>query len=234
MIPILKSLQGGLIVSCQPVPGGPMDSTECVVGFALAACAGGAAGLRIESLKYLEAVRARTDAPIIGIIKRDLNDFTIRITPTCAEAEALCMAGADIVAFDATRRPRPDTVSDIISAIHSRGALAMADCSDIDDARAALAAGADIVGSTLSGYTGAEEATDPDFALVSSMRSLTPNVIAEGRIRSPEQAVEVLERGALAVVVGSAITRTEHVTAWYAEKIGRKDKSGAAQSSLAG
>jgi len=211
----IDDLKNGLMVSCQPVPGGPMDNAETVVAFALAAFIGGARALRVESLPYLQAVRPRTAAPIVGIIKHDRDDTLVRITPTVAQAIALCDAGADIVAVDATRRPRPDSVADLIGAIHARGRLAMADCSDLEDARAALAAGADLVGSTLSGYTGGPEPTLPDFALISAMRTLTPNVIAEGRIHSPEQAAEAMRRGALCVVVGSALTRTEHATSWF-------------------
>ena len=95
----------------------------------------------------------------------------------------------------------------------------MADCSDLEDARAALAAGADIVGTTLSGYTGGPEPTAPDFALIRTMRTLTPHVIAEGRIHTPEQAAEALRCGAFTVVVGSALTRTEHATSWFAAAI---------------
>ena len=102
-----------------------------------------------------------------------------------------------------------------MQAIHADGRLAMADCSDEGDARAAHAAGADILGSTLSGYTGGPEPTEPDYALVAAMRRIAPRVIAEGRIRTPDQAAEALRRGAWAVVVGSAITRPEHVTGWF-------------------
>jgi N-acetylmannosamine-6-phosphate 2-epimerase/N-acetylmannosamine kinase len=91
----------------------------------------------------------------------------------------------------------------------------MADCSDLEDAREALAAGVDIVGTTLSGYTGGPEPRLPDFELISAMRELTPHVIAEGRIHSPEQAAEAMSRGAFAVTVGSALTRTEHATNWF-------------------
>ena len=38
----IQSLENGLIVSCQPVTGGPMDTAPIVVAFALAALAGGA------------------------------------------------------------------------------------------------------------------------------------------------------------------------------------------------
>jgi N-acetylmannosamine-6-phosphate 2-epimerase/N-acetylmannosamine kinase len=192
-----------------------MDNPETVVAFALAAIAGGARALRIESLRYLEAVRPKTNVPIVGIIKHDRDDTPVRITPTVAQAVALCDTGADIVAFDATRRPRPASVPELVAAIKARGRLSMADCSDLEDARSALAAGVDIVGTTLSGYTGGPEPTMPDFALIAAMRQLTPAVIAEGRIHTPDQAAEALRRGALCVVVGSALTRTEHATSWF-------------------
>jgi len=218
--PLLEKLDRGLIVSCQPVPQGPMDNVECVIGFSLAAVAAGACGLRIESLAYVEAVRAVAKVPIIGIIKHDLADYDVRITPTAEMASQLCAAGADIVAFDATRRARPVSVADMVAAIHRNGALAMADCADIDDAKAALAAGADIVGSTLSGYVGAAQTPEaPDYDLVAQMAQLDGFVIAEGRIRTPEQAALALRAGANAVVVGSAITRTEHVVSWYRDAI---------------
>ena len=216
----LSLLDHRLIVSCQPVAGGPMDNAAMVVGFAEAALAGGAAGLRVEGAGYVAAVRAATDAPIIGLVKRDIEHSPVRITPWLADVVALAVAGADITAFDATARPRPTAVPDLIKAIHATGRLAMADCATADEARAALDAGADIVGSTLSGYTGdAPPPSEPDLDLVAALRRLTPRVIAEGRIRTPEQAAEALRRGAWAVVVGSAITRAEHVTGWFAEAL---------------
>ena len=216
---LIDRLRHSLIVSCQPVPQGPMDTAECVVAFALAALAGGAGGLRVESVEYVKAVRARTAAPIIGIVKEDRSDTAVRITPLVEQAQALADAGADIVAFDATRRPRPASVASLIAAIKDRGRLTMADCSDIEDARQAMAAGVDIVGSTLSGYTGGPEPAGPDFELIAAMRDLTPYVMAEGRLRSPEQAAEAMRRGAWCVTIGSAITRTEHATAWFREAI---------------
>ncbi|HTJ57324.1 MAG TPA: putative N-acetylmannosamine-6-phosphate 2-epimerase [Devosiaceae bacterium] len=215
----IEDLKHSLTVSCQPVPGGPMDNAEAVVGFALAAIAGGAKALRIESLPYLRAVRQATDAPIVGIIKEDREDTEVRITPLVEQAVALAEAGADIVAFDATRRPRPASVPELIAAIKARGKLTMADCSDLEDARQALAAGVDIIGSTLSGYTGGPMPVEPDFPLIAAMAKLTLYVVAEGRIRTPAQAAEALRCGAWTVVVGSAITRTEHATAWFREAV---------------
>lgn len=214
-----EDLPSGLVVSCQPVPGGPMDAASFVVGFAQAAVAAGAVGLRIESAAYLAAVRSHVNVPIIGIVKRDLPDSPVRITPFLEDVAALADAGADIIAFDATDRARPVSVEALTEAIRASGRLAMADCACLDDARRALEIGVDFVGSTLSGYTGGHEPVEPDLALVRAMRSLTPFVLAEGRIRTPEQARAAAVAGAHAVVVGSAITRTEHATGWFSEAV---------------
>ena len=78
---ILTQLKNGLIASCQPVDDGPMDSPEIVAAMAKASVIGGAAGLRIEGIENLKAVRAVVDVPIVGIVKRDLPDSPVRITP---------------------------------------------------------------------------------------------------------------------------------------------------------
>lgn len=216
-----EDIRNSLIVSCQPVPGGPMDRADFVAGFAKAALNAGAKALRIESVAYVKAVRPVVSAPIVGIVKRDLPDSPVRITPFVSDAEALADAGADVIAFDATDRPRPASIEELVRIIKARGKLTMADCSSLDDARRALDAGVDFVGTTLSGYVGGPEPVDPDIELITAMRQLTPYVIAEGRIRSPEQALAAAQAGAFAVVVGSAITRTEHVTSWFNEAIAK-------------
>ena len=214
-----KALKNALIVSCQPVPGGAMDDSPYVVGFALAALSAGAAGLRIESARYVAAVRAATDAPIVGLVKRDLDDSPVRITPFLEDVKALADAGADIIAFDATDRVRPVTVIALAQAVRDAGKLSMADCSCAEDGRLALAAGVDFIGTTMSGYTGGVEPVEPDIALIAELRKLTPYVIAEGRIRTTAQAQAAARAGASCVVVGSAITRTEHVTAWFRDAL---------------
>ena len=89
----LKRFASSLVVSCQPVPDGPLDHPDQVVGFALAALASGGRGLRIEGLDNLKAVRAATDAPIIGLIKRDLDTSPVRITPsTCSCTWPTCFS----------------------------------------------------------------------------------------------------------------------------------------------
>lgn len=219
MSAILSRLKGQLIVSCQPVTGGPMDRPDIVAAFALAALEGGAAGLRVEGLANVVAVRAVTQAPIIGLIKRDLSDSAVRITPYAADVRDLVVAGADIVAFDATDRARPEPLWALVSATRALGAVAMADCATLADGVAAKGLGVEVLGSTMSGYTGGPVPEGPDLALVTDLATLGAFVVAEGRYHTPAQAAEAMAAGAQAVVAGSAITRTEHVTSWFVRAI---------------
>ncbi|MCA3509923.1 MAG: putative N-acetylmannosamine-6-phosphate 2-epimerase [Rhodobacter sp.] len=216
---LLDRLRGGLVVSCQPVPGGPMDRPEIVAAFALAALAGGAAGLRIEGTENLRAVRKLTPVPIIGLVKRDVPGSFVRITPLQEDVLALAEAGADIIAFDATDRDRPVPRAGLVAAIHGAGCLAMADCAFPEDGIAAHGLGVAVLGSTLSGYTGGPVPEAPDLHLVTALRKTGGFVIAEGRYHSPALAARAVQAGADAVVVGSAITRTEHVTGWFADAL---------------
>ena len=214
---MLERLRGKLVVSCQPVPNGPMDRPEIVAALGLAALAGGAAGLRIEGVANLRAARSATGAPVIGLIKRDLVDSDVRITPLLDDVDELTQAGAEIIAVDATQRPRPVPVADLLARIRAHGRLAMADCATEEDARAAHALGFDILGSTLSGYTGGPVPDAPDLDLVASLRSIGGFVMAEGRYNRPEDVALARRHGAHAVTVGTAITRTEIVTSWFAQ-----------------
>ncbi len=190
---ILNRLQGGLVVSCQPVDDGPMDDPRITAAMACAAEAGGAAGLRIEGVDNLTAVRPRTGLPIIGLIKRDLPGSDVRITPWLEDVAALAEAGADIIAYDATQRPRPVETAALVAAITATGRLAMADCARLADGEQALREGASILGTTLSGYAYdiAAPTAAPDLALIEDFKALGAFVMAEGRptpLRSPPTA----------------------------------------------
>lgn len=206
---------GGLIVSCQPVPNSPLDKPDIVAAMALAAEQAGAVALRIEGVANLRATRTLVSIPIIGILKRDLDDSPVRITPFPEDVDALAQAGADIIAVDGTDRVRPASVEALLAQIHQHGLLAMADCSTFEDGMACQRLGADIIGTTLSGYTTLETPEEPDFALVSTLSDAGCRVIAEGRYNTPAQAAEAMRHGAWAVTVGSAITRLEHICQWY-------------------
>lgn len=219
---VLEQLRGGLVASCQPVDGGAMDRPDIVAAMAQAAVAGGAAGLRIEGIENLRAVRPCVKVPLIGIVKSDLDDSPVRITVRLDEVRALVEAGADVIAYDATPRPRPDSREAVLAEILRLGRLAMADCATLADGQAALAGGAAILGTTLSGYTAETEGLNdgPDFELIAAFRALGAGfVMAEGRINTPELAALARRAGADAVTVGSALTRLEHVTGWFATAV---------------
>lgn len=214
----IEQIRNKLVVSCQPVPGGPMDRQDIIVAMACAAVAAGAGGLRIEGADNVRAVVASVNVPVIGIVKRDLADSPVRITPYLEDVEDLIQAGAAIIAFDATRRIRPESVENLLTAVHQAGRLAMADCSTETDGLAALALGCDLIGTTLSGYTDetADQPTDvPNLALVRRLSTAGARVVAEGRIRTAAEAADALSHGAFSVTVGSAITRIEHITEWF-------------------
>lgn len=213
------SQAGGLIVSCQPVPGSPLDKPDIVAAIALAAEQAGAVALRIEGIENLRATHARVSVPIIGIIKRDLPDSPVRITPFLADVDALAGAGASIIAFDGTQRERPVAVAELLARIHQHHLLAMADCSSVQDGLACHRLGADIIGTTLSGYITAQTPEEPDLALVKALSHEGCRVIAEGRYNAPALAAQAMQNGAWAVTVGSAITRLEHVCQWFRDEI---------------
>lgn len=215
---IIRSLKGGLIVSVQAYVGEPMRHSETMAQIALAAEQGGAVGIRCQGLSDISAIKGQVEIPVLGIWKEGHEG--VFITPTLRHARACSMAGADIVALDATRRPRPDGLSygETVAALHDEGIVVMADCGSIEDARQAAAAGTDILSTTLAGYTGDRPKTaGPDFELLAQMTAEFPKfpVLCEGRVHTPQQARKVMEAGAWAVVVGTAITHPTSITSWF-------------------
>ncbi|AAP96593.1 N-acetylmannosamine-6-phosphate 2-epimerase [[Haemophilus] ducreyi] len=213
---VLIMIQGGLVVSCQPVDDGPMDQPAIVAAMAQAAIVGGAVGVRIEGVQNLKATRPMVTAPIIAIVKRDLPESAVRITPFLADIDQLAAAGADIIAVDGTDRERPVAVVAALERIHAQGCLAMADCSTLAEGLYCQQLGFDIIGSTMSGYTGGELPVEPDYQLVKDLKSAGCYVMAEGRYNSPALAKSAMQMGADCVTVGSALTRLEHMVSWFA------------------
>ncbi|AWI51315.1 N-acetylmannosamine-6-phosphate 2-epimerase [Actinobacillus porcitonsillarum] len=216
---ILAQIQNGLIASCQPVDDGPMDKPEIVAAMAMASVVGGAKGIRIEGVENLKATRPYITVPIIGIVKRDLPDSPVRITPYLEDIDALAQAGADIIAVDGTFRTRPVELKLAVERIHAQGCLAMADCSNLEEGLYCQQLGFDIVGSTMSGYTGGVVPDEPDYQLVIDLKNAGCFVMAEGRYNTPELAQKAIEIGADAVTVGSALTRLEHIVSWFVKAI---------------
>jgi N-acylglucosamine-6-phosphate 2-epimerase len=213
---------GGLVVSCQPVPDGPLDRDDIVLAMAQAAQAAGACAVRIEGVRRVAVVAPALQIPVVGIVKRDDPATTVRITPVAADVRALARAGAAVVAFDATARPRPEPVAELFAATRAEGVLAMADCASLADGICAWEMGCELVGTTLSGYTQATavpEDAPPDWALITALAAKGVRVVAEGRIRTPAQAAQARRAGATCVTVGSAITRIEHITQWFVQAL---------------
>jgi N-acylglucosamine-6-phosphate 2-epimerase len=214
---ILRSIRGGLIVSCQAEVGEPLYGSHHMAAMARAAASGGAVGIRANGPVDIAAIRASVLLPIFGIYKATLPDFEVRITPTIEHARQVALAGADVVGIDATRRPHPEdlTIHQRIEAVRrATNCPIMADVSNLDEGLLAADAGADLVATTLSGYTEYSTQQDaPDFELIEQLaRRLRIPVIAEGRIATPEQGRQALHMGAFAIVAGSAITRPQWIT----------------------
>ncbi len=225
--PVIDSLKGGLVVSCQAYPGEPLRDPMIMAAMARAAVLGGAVGIRAQGLDDIRLIHTVVDVPQIGLWK--IGADGVFITPTLQHALAVAHAGAEIVAIDGTRRPRPDglTLAQTIKAIHEETtALVMADVGDVEDALGSEAAGADLVGSTLAGYTGSRPRTaGPDIDLIGQLTArLGIPVLAEGRVHTPAEARDCLDAGAHAVVVGTAITHPTTITRWFAAAL-RDDPS---------
>src|SRR5690242_5250196 len=187
--------------------------------FAEAAVRGGAAGIRANSAGDVAAVRRLVDVPVIGIQKRRQADGKVVITPSFEDARDLAKAGAAIVAVECTARAQRSGALELVRRIRSElGVPVMADIATVEEAIAAEEAGAELVASTMRGYTEETEHVrvfEPDFIAALVARVQIP-VLAEGRVDTPQQAAEALRAGAHAVIVGTAITRPEVIT-----KIGR-------------
>ena len=216
---VLDVMASGLVASCQPVRGGALDQPSMVAALAKACVAGGAKGLRIEGIPDLKAVALEVRVPIIGIIKKRLLDSEICITPNVDDVVSLAQAGAKVIAVDATNRPRPVPVRELLNAIHQCGCIAMADGSNVDEAAHAHAMGFDIIGTTLSGYTGGPTPQLPDWQLLDQCVKSGFRVMAEGRYSTPALAKKAMDMGAWSVTVGTALTRIETMTALFVSAI---------------
>ena len=218
---VINSFKKSLIASCQPIPKGPLDYSSFVLASAKASIVGGAKALRIEGFKNLEIIKKNINIPVIGIKKRNLKKYPIIITPLLSDVERLSILGAEIIAFDATLRNRPVSSLKLIEKIHSYKKIAMADCSNIKDAIEAVENGADIISTTLSGYTNDKVVPiNPDFKFLNQLiKKFKIPIIAEGRFNTPALFKKAIKSGAHAVVVGTALNRIELITKLFLNEI---------------
>ena len=223
----IEQLRGKLIVSCQALPDEPLHSSFIMGRMALAACQGGAKGIRANTKEDIAEIRKNVDLPIIGIVKRDYEDSEIYITPTMKELEELMEVSPEIIAMDATDRLRPQgvTLDEFFREARRRypDQLFMADCSTVEEALHADELGFDFIGTTMVGYTPeskGDRIEEDDFAILRKIVSQVKHrVIAEGNVNTPAKAKRVIELGAFSVVVGSIITRPQLITRYFAQAL---------------
>lgn len=225
MTELTEALRGRLIVSVQAYPGEPLRHPETMAQMARACELGGAAAIRCQGLADIAAIKGRVEVPVIGLWKEGHDG--VYITPTLRHALACASAGADVVALDATGRPRPDgrSFEETVAAVRAATDVAlMADCATIEDVRRAVAAGCELVSTTLShgvAAAGTALGSGPDLDLLTRAHAEFPDaaIVCEGHVHTPVDARAALDAGAWAVVVGTAITHPTTVTGWFADAL---------------
>ncbi|MDU5110801.1 MAG: N-acetylmannosamine-6-phosphate 2-epimerase [Clostridium sp.] len=216
---LINSLKGEIIVSCQAFEEEPFHGSEYMVKMAESAKLGGAKFLRACWPNDISAIKKVVNLPIIGINKIICENLDIKrdviITPTFEAAKEIYYAGADIIAVDCTRRARSVKVEKLLYDIKSKlDVKIMADISTLEEGLDAIKYGADIVSTTLSGYTyHSSQSKEPDYDLIYKLRQATDTPInAEGRYWEIAQVKKAFENGAWCVTIGGAITRPHLIT----------------------
>ncbi|MFC4224088.1 N-acetylmannosamine-6-phosphate 2-epimerase [Lysinibacter cavernae] len=210
----VESLRGGLVVSCQARADNPLHGPVFMAAMAKAAELGGAVGIRAQGFDDIAAIVDATALPIIGI-RKDFAAGDVYITPSLADATIVRDAGAQIIALDATDRPRPGgiTAPELIRSIREELALpVMADVDTVSAGLAAAEAGAELIATTLSGYTGGSVPPEADYDLIAALVAEGLTVVAEGRIRDARDVERAFGAGAFSVVVGTAVTNPWRIT----------------------
>jgi N-acylglucosamine-6-phosphate 2-epimerase len=213
----VREINRGLIVSCQALENEPLHSSYIMSRMAVAAKEGGAIGIRANSVEDIAAIKKEVDLPVIGIIKIDYDNMKPYITPTMKEVDALVETGVDIIAVDATIDQDEEFLKEIFKKYPNQDF--MADISTIEEGLRAGELGFQYVGTTLVGYTEHSKGMNNFEVLEALLKDCKSKIIAEGNFDTPEKARLALEKGAYAVVVGSAITRPQLITKKFNDEV---------------
>ncbi|WP_040978537.1 N-acetylmannosamine-6-phosphate 2-epimerase [Oceanobacillus jeddahense] len=230
---IIDTIKDGLIVSCQAKKDDPIYMPGIITKMVESAIWGKAVGFRIDTPENIKEVRPITNLPIIGLWKMHRKDSPVFITPTLEAVQQVIEAGADIIAVDATDRIKSDgkkayeIIQDIKVAYPE--ILILADVRNEKEAEQALEAGAHMVAPTLYRFNENPKSIDsPDFEMLAKIVRASQGkgiVLMEGKINTPEEAIESLYLGAHAVVVGSAITRPHLTTLRFSRKMNKYEST---------
>lgn len=227
---VIEKLRGGMIVSCQSEGDDPFNANpEYMALFAKAAEMGGAVGIRTQGIEKLKAIKRTTSLPVIGLLKGQFPDGTVRITGSYKEVEDLIAAGSDIVAIDGTFRKREgQSGPEFIKSVKEKyGCVVLADIATCKEAKACEENGVDAISTTLSGYTPdtISNVEGPNlFVLEEILKDIKIPVFAEGRFNAPLDAQKAMEMGAFGVITGTAITRPRVITKWFVEAVEKGKK----------
>lgn len=224
---MINRLKNKVVVSVQAMPSEPLYLEKCMVAMMKSVVKGGAGALRVAGARDVKNAKHLFDVPVIGLTKPDVipknwKDI-VYITPTLKEVISLIDAGADVIAFDGTSREREGgcKLEDIIKYIKINKRVSMADISTVEEGVNCAKLGANILSTTLSGYTSHSKEADegPDFELLSELvKETNLPVVLEGRIWEPWQVDKAFELGAHCVVIGSAITRPQLITKRFIQR----------------
>lgn len=216
---IINAVRGNVVVSVQAPDGHAMRDTHTLTHVARACVDGGTPAIRCGGyggVDDIASIAAAVDVPVFGLTKE--GDTGVYITPTRQSVRAVVDAGAAVVCADATLRQRPDgsSFAELVELAHELGAVMMADCATPEEMAAAHKDGADIISTTLAGYTEHREKTEgPDFECLAQGRALVGQdafVIGEGRFHTPALVAEGIKHGADAIIAGTAITDPGWIT----------------------
>ena len=228
---VLEKIRRHLIVSCQgnKDDGNPFYRPEDMLQMVDCAVVGGGVGIRVNTPPNIELVKSKyPDLPMVGIWKVVTPGCDVYITPTMKEVDRLVELGCEIIAVDGTCRKNCEGryAYELIGEIKKKypNQLVMADLATLHDAEMCMAQGADIISTTLSGYT--EDTKDKyakgvDLDVIKDIRAKFPNAFinAEGRIWTIDDARNAYQYGADVITVGTAITSPFAITRRFVNAI---------------
>lgn len=219
---MLEKIKNKVIVSVQAQGNEPLNKPEYLLALSQSVINGGAAALRLCGIDNIKHIKKSVSVPIIGLTKLEPTPINwldkVYITSTIKDLKELLKTNVEFIAIDGTNRPREDdsTLEEQINLIKEHKKIVVADISTFEEGVNASELGADVISTTLSGYTKDtryKANNGPDFdLLVELTEELSVPVIMEGRIWEPSQVKQSFEIGAHAVVIGTAITRPHLIT----------------------
>lgn len=214
----LNMLKNKIVVSCQGYKelGNPFFTKEDMLKMVLSVKRAGGYAVRLNSPETITFIKEQIpNVIVVGIWKVETANTEVFITPTFEEAKTLIDLGCEIVAIDGTSRMNRlgqkgyEVIRQVKKAFPNQ--IIMADLATLEDARESVLAGADIISTTLSGYTAEtnnKNKKEPDIELIRDIRKEFPDVYinAEGRVWTIEDVKRAFLEGADVVTIGSAIT----------------------------